>query len=134
MAVDPSRGKWLALAGAVFVAFATGMALPFVARQGPEAMSVTSLGSMFIGLFALFAWIQFDRRQRGVPRSRGFNYALAWFGILAAPVYFVRHRARGQRWKPLLGLFLAATVGWNALLFAGMVAGGILTLVLHGPN
>jgi hypothetical protein len=132
--IDPAHGKRLALAGAAAVAFLSGTLLPFVARQGEAAMTGTSLASGFVGLFLLFAWIQFDRRALGVPRSSGFNFALAWFTLVAAPVYFLRHRARGRRWQPLLGLFLAATVGWNALLFGGIVASGFLTLMLHGPN
>ena len=132
--MDATRGKLLALAGAAVVAFASGMALPFAAPQGKAAVHGVSLASGFLGLFMLFAWIQFDRRQRGVSRSRGFNFALAWFPVVAAPAYFVRHRVGHQRWKALLGLFLASVFGWNALLFAGIVAGALAAVVVSGAR
>jgi hypothetical protein len=126
----PARGKLSALLGAALVAFASGALMPFVAEHGREAVAMMAVTSSTLALFALFAWIQFDRRERHVPRSPSFNLALAWFAVVAAPVYFVRHRARGQRWRPLLGLLLAATVGWNALLIGGIVAGGIARVLL----
>jgi hypothetical protein len=122
----PARGKRLAVLGAAFVAFASGVLLPFVADSGESAIAWISLASAFTGLFALFAWIQFDRRERGLARSAGFNLALSCFTVVAAPVYFVRHRERGRRWQPVLGFFLAFTVGWNALLMGGIVAGSLL--------
>jgi hypothetical protein len=133
--IAPRLGKRLALVAAAFVALVSGALLPVAARLGgDDLITGVSLVSGFLGLFALFAWIQYDRRALGLKRSPGFNFALAWAALLTAPWYFVRHRPRGRRWQPLLGLALAATVGWNALLFIGMFTGGIALLAFLGPR
>jgi hypothetical protein len=126
----PAPGKRSALGGAALVAFASGALLPFVAAHGQAAVAMIAVASSFLALFALFAWILYDRRERHVPRSPAFHFALAWFPLVAAPVYFVRHRARGRRWRPLLGFFLAITLGWNALLMGGILAGGVARVLL----
>jgi hypothetical protein len=131
--ITTALGKRLALAGCVVVPFVSGLALPFVARLGEMAFVGTSFVSGYLGLFLLFAWVQYDRRELGVPRSAGFNAALVWFALIAAPVYFLRHRAPGRRWQPLLGLFVFGVLGWNVLLAAGLVAGGLTHYFIHGP-
>jgi hypothetical protein len=123
--------KHLALVGGAAAAFTSGGLLPFLAPLGENAFYGVTMAFSLAGLFCLFAWIQFDRRERGIPRSAGFNLALVWMALVTAPVYFVRHRERGRRWQPLLGLFLAGTVGWHFLFVAGLLVGATAYTVLH---
>ena len=82
------------------------------------------------GLFP-FAWVLYDRRERGLPRSRWFNLRLASFPVPAPAIHLWRSRAPGRRMRPLFGL-LGAIFGAYALAVAGIIVGAVLLAVLVG--
>ena len=116
--------------------FASHALLGMVAAWTPlfdrdaSAASVACLGliGFFVGYFP-FAWVIHDRRERGIPRSTGFNIALAAATGLVAPIHLWRSRPRGQRLWPLLGL-----VGVAAGTQVGMLVGLGAGLMLVAPT
>jgi hypothetical protein len=126
-----SRKRWI-LAALAASAFASGMTQAFVPELGDTLFLHVQVAFVVLDVFLLFAWVQFDRRELGVPRSAGFNFALAWFALVAVPVHFARHRPAGRRWQPIVLFLLALTLGYHALLIAGVLCGMIARTLLIG--
>ena len=126
-----SRKRWI-LAAAAASAFAAGVPAAFAPELGTQAFWSTQVFFVFLDLFLLFAWVQFDRRELGVPRSAGFNFALAWFAMIAVPVHFARTRPAGRRWMPIVLFLLAMILGYQVLAIAGAIFGVILRMLFLG--
>ena len=127
-----SRKRWI-LAAAAATAFAAGVPMAFAPELGSNGSWSMQAAFLVLDLFLLFAWVQFDRRELGVPRSMGFNYALVWFSLIAVPVHLARTRPAGRRWLPIALFLLAMTVGYQALAIAGAIFGIIVRLLLGLP-
>jgi hypothetical protein len=126
-----SRKRWI-LAAAAVSAFAAGLPMAFAPELGKNAFWSTQVVFLVIDLFLLFAWVQLDRRELGVPRSAGFNFALVWFAAIAVPVHFARTRPAGRRWLPIVVFLLAITVGYQVLAMAGAIFGVIVRALFLG--
>jgi hypothetical protein len=126
-----TQKRWT-LAAAAVSAFAAGLAAAFAPELGEKGFWTLQAGFIVLDLFLVFAWVQFDRRELGVPRSGGFNFALVWFSALAVPVHFARHRPAGKRAVPIVLFLLAISLGYQALAIAGAVCGIILRLLVLG--
>jgi hypothetical protein len=125
------RKRWI-LAAAAAAAFAGGVPMAFAPELGAPTFWTTQVAFGVLDLFLLFAWVQFDRRELGVPRSASFNFALAWLAVITVPVHFARTRPPGRRWQPITLFLLAMTLGYQALAIAGAIVGVLLRLVLLG--
>lgn len=104
-----------------------------VRTDGAMPVAGIALVVFFAGYYP-FAWVIHDRRERGLPRSGGFNLALASFTALVAPIYLWRSRPRGQRLLPLLGMAGVVAGAW-LLMLAGLIVGfAIVALTMTFPG
>jgi hypothetical protein len=122
----------MALAVAAASAFIAGITAAFAPELGEKGFWSLQVAFGVLDSFLLFAWVQYDRRELGVPRSTGFNLALAWFSAITVPIHFARHRPVGKRGLPIVLFLLAISIGYLVLLVAGAVCGIILHLLTVG--
>lgn len=122
------RPRTAALIG-IFASHALlGMVAVWTPLLDREASAATVVGLGLVGFlvgYFPFAWVIHDRRERGIPRSAGFNIALACATAVVAPIHLWRSRPRGQRLWPLLGM-VGVAAGTQLAMLVGLVAGLML--------
>jgi hypothetical protein len=117
---------WIPLLG-LAAAGVVGVCVPFVATTS-QALEACEILASFVGLFFLFWWIQVDRRERRITRSRAFNFGVAWLAIVVVPTYLLRTRGAGRGLLALVGFF-ALMLAWSLALILG-TAGGLISMAL----
>lgn len=113
----------LALAAAGLI----GLCLPFVATTN-QALDGAGILTSVIGLFFVFWWVQVDRRQRRIGRSRGFNFGVAWLAIVFVPAYLLRTRGAGRGLLAIV-VMVALMLAWSFAFLLG-TAGGLISMAL----
>lgn len=129
----PVRAAWMR-PRQVLVLMASSLFLAGLLEQttpGPWLLFISSLLFALLQNFLPFYWYRLDSDLRAFPRSRWMNFGIVFMTPLVMPVYLLRSRARGQRWRALLrfaGFSLLLLLVTGVGLFAGT------QLPLAGPS
>ncbi|MFL6658355.1 MAG: hypothetical protein ACJ8GW_09805 [Massilia sp.] len=104
--------------------FVDPIASVLLARQA-SAMSLWHLLSGLAFSFTTFLWYCRDSDAHGYRRSVWRNIGINFLGWVCIPVYLVRSRAKGQKWRALWRV-----LGFFVLLIFAMLVGGLLISAL----
>ena len=78
---------------------------------GPTTRLLADFGPTVVGVGFIFAWLHYDEKEHAYRRSPLLNIGIVLLALIFVPVYLVRSRPPGRRFRAVLG-FVAVLVVW----------------------
>ena len=78
---------------------------------GPTTRLFADFGPTVVGVGFIFAWLHYDEKEHAYRRSPLLNIGIVLVALVFVPVYLVRSRPSGRRFRAVLG-FVAVLVVW----------------------